>query len=164
MIISRICELRCGYWKRSSFRELASQSQSYREVGSEINVVDKRLVFESRVPGTGLFILSIIPVFTCCEPASELNLFRVVAIVVLCHLSIMPRRARLELISLRNSLVNLPISVYGPLVERQVVGVSALNDLHLRLKLIQRCSVPKASPSTSSLPAMERRRKTYRST
>ncbi|KAL5524266.1 PEX1 [Sanghuangporus sanghuang] len=32
----------------------------------------------------------------------------------------MPRRARIEFVSLRSSLVNLPISVYGPLVEHHV--------------------------------------------
>ncbi|TFK74567.1 AAA-domain-containing protein [Pluteus cervinus] len=32
----------------------------------------------------------------------------------------MPRRARIHYISLRSSLVNLPISIYGPLLERQV--------------------------------------------
>ncbi|KAI0349828.1 AAA-domain-containing protein [Trametes cingulata] len=32
----------------------------------------------------------------------------------------MPRRCRIHFVSLRSSLVNLPISLYGPLVERQV--------------------------------------------
>ncbi|KAI5123096.1 hypothetical protein M0805_001452 [Coniferiporia weirii] len=32
----------------------------------------------------------------------------------------MPRRARIEFVSLRSSLVNLPISIYGPLVEHHV--------------------------------------------
>ncbi|KAF8170325.1 P-loop containing nucleoside triphosphate hydrolase protein [Mycena galopus ATCC 62051] len=32
----------------------------------------------------------------------------------------MPRRARLHFVSLRSSLVNLPISLYGPLVERSI--------------------------------------------
>ncbi|THH03293.1 hypothetical protein EW145_g6374 [Phellinidium pouzarii] len=32
----------------------------------------------------------------------------------------MPRRARIEFVSLHSSLVNLPISIYGPLVERRV--------------------------------------------
>ncbi|KAF7321379.1 putative peroxisomal biogenesis AAA ATPase pex1 [Mycena kentingensis (nom. inval.)] len=32
----------------------------------------------------------------------------------------MPRRARLHLVSLKSSLVNLPLSLYGPLVERSV--------------------------------------------
>lgn len=34
----------------------------------------------------------------------------------------MPRRARIHFVSLRSSLVNLPISIYGPLLERGVVG------------------------------------------
>ncbi len=33
----------------------------------------------------------------------------------------MPRHARIHFVSLRSSLVNLPISLYGPLVERSVV-------------------------------------------
>ena len=36
--------------------------------------------------------------------------------------STMPKRARIHYVSLRSSLVNLPISIYGPLVERN--GVS----------------------------------------
>ncbi|TDL24398.1 hypothetical protein BD410DRAFT_119913 [Rickenella mellea] len=32
----------------------------------------------------------------------------------------MPRRARIEYVSLKSSLVNLPISIYGPLVEHSV--------------------------------------------
>lgn len=32
----------------------------------------------------------------------------------------MPRRARVHLLSLRSSLVNLPISIYGPLLERNI--------------------------------------------
>lgn len=34
----------------------------------------------------------------------------------------MPRRARIHYVSLRSSLVNLPISIYGPLLERGVVS------------------------------------------
>lgn len=34
----------------------------------------------------------------------------------------MPKKARIHFISLRSSLVNLPISIYGPLVERNVVS------------------------------------------
>ena len=36
--------------------------------------------------------------------------------------SAMPKRARIHYASLRSSLVNLPISIYGPLVERNVVS------------------------------------------
>ena len=36
----------------------------------------------------------------------------------------MPKRARVHFVSLRSSLVNLPISIYGPLVERSVVSAS----------------------------------------
>ncbi|KAG1724710.1 uncharacterized protein EDB91DRAFT_1170324 [Suillus paluster] len=32
----------------------------------------------------------------------------------------MPRRARLHFVSLKSSLVNFPISIYGPLLERQI--------------------------------------------
>jgi hypothetical protein len=34
----------------------------------------------------------------------------------------MGRRARIQFASLKSSLVNLPLSFYGPLVERQVVS------------------------------------------
>ncbi len=34
----------------------------------------------------------------------------------------MPRRARIHFVSLKSSLVNLPISIYGPLLERGVVS------------------------------------------
>jgi len=33
----------------------------------------------------------------------------------------MPRRARIHFVSLKSSLVNLPISIYGPLLERSIV-------------------------------------------
>lgn len=33
----------------------------------------------------------------------------------------MPRRARVHFVSLKSSLVNLPISIYGPLLERSIV-------------------------------------------
>lgn len=36
----------------------------------------------------------------------------------------MPRRARIRYVSLRSSLVNLPPSIYGPLLERGVVSIS----------------------------------------
>ncbi|ETW75050.1 AAA family ATPase, CDC48 subfamily [Heterobasidion irregulare TC 32-1] len=36
----------------------------------------------------------------------------------------MPRRARIHLLSLRSSLVNLPISIYGPLLERNIASPS----------------------------------------
>lgn len=36
----------------------------------------------------------------------------------------MPKRARVHFVSLRSSLVNLPISIYGPLVERSVVCIA----------------------------------------
>ena len=36
--------------------------------------------------------------------------------------SIMPRKARIHFVSLRSSLVNLPISIYGPLLERGIVS------------------------------------------
>ena len=35
----------------------------------------------------------------------------------------MPRRAHIHYVSLRSSLVNLPISIYGPLLERNIVRV-----------------------------------------
>ena len=35
----------------------------------------------------------------------------------------MPKRARIHFVSLRSSLVNLPISIYGPLVERGIVSM-----------------------------------------
>ena len=38
----------------------------------------------------------------------------------------MPRRCRIHFVSLRSSLVNLPISLYGPLVERGVVGFPSI--------------------------------------
>lgn len=38
----------------------------------------------------------------------------------------MGRQARVELVSLKSSLVNLPISLYGPLLERQVVRSASL--------------------------------------
>lgn len=34
----------------------------------------------------------------------------------------MPRRARIHFVSLHSSLVNLPISIYGPLLERGIVS------------------------------------------
>lgn len=34
----------------------------------------------------------------------------------------MPRTAVVKLVSLKNALVNLPMSVYGPLVEHGTVG------------------------------------------
>jgi len=34
----------------------------------------------------------------------------------------MPKKARVHFVSLHSSLVNLPISIYGPLVERGVVS------------------------------------------
>ena len=37
----------------------------------------------------------------------------------------MPRRARVHLLSLRSSLVNLPISIYGPLLERNIASPSS---------------------------------------
>ena len=33
----------------------------------------------------------------------------------------MPRRARIQHASLKSSLVNLPVSIYGPLLERSIV-------------------------------------------
>ena len=41
----------------------------------------------------------------------------------------MPRRARIHFVSLRSSLVNLPISIYGPLLERGVVSVLGLHSV-----------------------------------
>ena len=38
----------------------------------------------------------------------------------------MPRRARVECVSLHSSLVNLPVSIYGPLVERNIVRSTRL--------------------------------------
>src|SRR5882762_542801 len=35
----------------------------------------------------------------------------------------MPRRARIHFVSLRSSLANLPISIYGPLLERSIVSL-----------------------------------------
>ncbi|KAG2135369.1 P-loop containing nucleoside triphosphate hydrolase protein [Suillus bovinus] len=43
----------------------------------------------------------------------------------------MPRRARVHFVSLKSSLVNLPISVYGPLLERQIRPQSLA--VHLKL-------------------------------
>lgn len=42
--------------------------------------------------------------------------------VLLSTSSTMPKKARIHFVSLRSSLVNLPISIYGPLVERNVVS------------------------------------------
>jgi DNA mismatch repair protein MutH len=39
----------------------------------------------------------------------------------------MGRRAKIEFAAVKSSLVNLPLSLYGPLVERQVVCVQLLN-------------------------------------
>ena len=36
----------------------------------------------------------------------------------------MPRQARLQFVSLRSSLVNLPVSLFGPLVERNIASPS----------------------------------------
>ena len=38
--------------------------------------------------------------------------------------TVMPRKARIHLVPLHSSLVNLPMSMYGPLVERDVVRLS----------------------------------------
>ncbi|EEB98281.1 hypothetical protein MPER_02239, partial [Moniliophthora perniciosa FA553] len=54
----------------------------------------------------------------------------------------MPRRARIHFVSLRSSLVNLPISIYGPLLERNIRPQS----LAVHLTLV---------PSSSKSPRIE---------
>lgn len=50
------------------------------------------------------------------------------------HSTAMPRQARIHCVSLRSSLVNLPISIYGPLVERNIVRiVGTLTSSHLTM-------------------------------
>ncbi|KAG6889103.1 hypothetical protein C0995_003672 [Termitomyces sp. Mi166 len=48
----------------------------------------------------------------------------------------MPRRAHIHYVSLRSSLVNLPISIYGPLLERNIVRVLRPQHLAIHLKLV----------------------------
>jgi peroxin-1 len=38
----------------------------------------------------------------------------------------MPRQARLHFVSLKSSLVNLPVSLFGPLVERNIASLCSL--------------------------------------
>ncbi|KAJ7782814.1 P-loop containing nucleoside triphosphate hydrolase protein [Mycena metata] len=66
----------------------------------------------------------------------------------------MPRRARVHYVSLRSSLVNLPISLYGPLVERSVRP----QHLAVHLTLVSPGAAEKARKYTSDGPAWLPRR------
>jgi len=54
-------------------------------------------------------------------------------IIIYCIVHEMPRRARVQFSSLHSSLVNLPISIYGPLLERGVVSLPNSNAVQFSL-------------------------------
>lgn len=68
----------------------------------------------------------------------------------------MPRRARVHLLSLRSSLVNLPISIYGPLLERNIASPSSSLAVSHRLSPTD-CACSSArnmSPFSSHAPVL----------
>jgi hypothetical protein len=64
---------------------------------------------------------------------------------------VMPRQARLQFVSLKSSLVNLPVSLFGPLLERNIASRS-LSPFHYTLTKLYAISVHNKSPSFSLLP------------
>ena len=63
----------------------------------------------------------------------------------------MPRQARLQFVSLKSSLVNLPVSLFGPLLERNIASLS-FSPFHYALTKLYAISVRNKSPSFSLLP------------
>lgn len=70
----------------------------------------------------------------------------------------MPRRARIHYVSLRSSLVNLPISIYGPLLERGVVS-SLQNTANPNLHSVLRLQRPQGLAIHLSIEADEKSRR-----
>lgn len=65
-------------------------------------------------------------------------------------LSRMGHQAHIELVPLKSSLVNLPISLYGPLLRRQIVGHKPYLPCHLRSSLSSAYNTsPPTSPSSA---------------
>ncbi|KAF7970317.1 hypothetical protein HWV62_24390 [Athelia sp. TMB] len=73
----------------------------------------------------------------------------------------MARRARIHYVSLKSSLVNLPISIYGPLLERQIVCSTLLNPLFnssqrfISLQRPQNLAVHLTLPAVNGAPKTE---------
>jgi hypothetical protein len=63
----------------------------------------------------------------------------------------MPRQARLQFVSLKSSLVNLPVSLFGPLLERNIASLSLSPFRYTLTKLYATISVHNKSPSFSLL-------------
>ena len=56
----------------------------------------------------------------------------------------MPRQARVEFVSLKSSLVNLPVSLFGPLLERNIASPSFYSSV-LYIDLLLASTTPRGT-------------------